>query len=41
MRNDVCRDDELGCGCGFIWAQFMDMRIDELVNFCPCCGEKV
>ena len=32
---------ELGCGCGFMWCQFIDANIDELVNFCPMCGEKV
>tara|TARA_B100000579_G_scaffold347617_1_gene300774 strand:+ start:12996 stop:13139 length:144 start_codon:yes stop_codon:yes gene_type:complete len=33
------RDDEM-C-CGFLWGQFMDANIDELVNFCPSCGEAV
>ena len=32
---------ELGCGCGFLWGQFIDANIDELVNYCPTCGERV
>jgi hypothetical protein len=31
----------LDCGCGFAWVQFEEANIDELVNYCPTCGEKV
>ena len=34
-------DEELDGGCGFVWGQFIDANIDELVNYCPTCGEKV
>ena len=32
-------DDELNCGCGFVWSQFINAGIDSLVNYCPCCGD--
>jgi len=34
-------DEELSCGCGFLWSQFEKAGIDELVNYCPCCGNGV
>lgn len=34
-------NEELGCGCGFLWGQFMDAGIDESVFYCPCCGREV
>lgn len=27
--------------CGFLWGQFIDANIDEMVNFCPNCGCEV
>ena len=27
--------------CGFLWWQFVEAGIDELVNFCPHCGQPV
>lgn len=34
-------DEELPCGCGFIWQQFIDANIHEVVYHCPGCGKKV
>tara|TARA_R110000824_G_scaffold1272_1_gene6655 strand:+ start:137 stop:262 length:126 start_codon:yes stop_codon:yes gene_type:complete len=34
-------EEQLNCGCGFLWSQFVEAGIDELVNYCPTCGEKV
>lgn len=43
MKCTWCKldDEELNCGCGFLWSQFVDAGIDDLVYYCPCCGKKV
>ena len=38
MKKEMNYNDELDCGCGFLWGQFVDANIDEMVNYCPCCG---
>jgi len=27
--------------CGFLWKQFEEAGIDDLVNYCPLCGDEV
>jgi hypothetical protein len=31
-------DEELSCGCGFIWSQFEGFMRED-VRYCLCCGE--
>ena len=35
------RDGNEEMCCGFLWSQFIEANIDELINYCPQCGCEV